>query len=466
MSSGDRSANLATSCASGRSDLRQAHISRSTRKRSGLGMPAPSEEGFRAVSSDASCRFAVSAQLHINPQTSLERLVPSSRILTAWKLLPNLSRWVLQIIKKGFMGVFFTKVAPQQVLVMEQEVKPLLEKGAIEYIPHSNRETGLYSQYFIVPKKDGGVVSHFRSSSSERLYAAQVQNVNFETIRATDQIRGLVCHDRSQGCILPHIHPSISQEVPEVRSWGQNIPILGSSVLFRFVHKMHRCSPVTSLSSGYSHNELHRRLVDSSSVASIGSSASRCRSCPHERVEVTAKRQKECDFSTSEDHFSWRGMGLNVDAGAPVTGTYRVHPVSCKKYKARPVTHCKQFQILLGLMAAASNMTAFGLLYMRTLQWWLRTKGFSLRGNPFSHNQGHAAMLTYLDNVEETLAPVPGSHVGSFLSSQDANNRCLSHGLGSDLRGTLKSGSVEESLSLMAHQPSGDVGCISCLKIS
>ncbi len=40
------------------------------------------------------------------------------------------------------MGVFSTEVATQQVLVMEQEVKALLEKGAIEYVPHSNRETG------------------------------------------------------------------------------------------------------------------------------------------------------------------------------------------------------------------------------------------------------------------------------------------------------------------------------------
>ncbi len=41
-----------------------------------------------------------------------------------------------------FLGMFSTEVAPQQVLVMEQEVKALLEKGAIEYVPHSNRETG------------------------------------------------------------------------------------------------------------------------------------------------------------------------------------------------------------------------------------------------------------------------------------------------------------------------------------
>ncbi len=42
----------------------------------------------------------------------------------------------------------------------------------------------------------------------------------------------------------------------------------------------------------------------------------------------------------------------------------------------------KQFQRLLGLMAAASNVIPIGLLYMRPLEWWLKTKGFSPRGNP------------------------------------------------------------------------------------
>ncbi len=42
----------------------------------------------------------------------------------------------------------------------------------------------------------------------------------------------------------------------------------------------------------------------------------------------------------------------------------------------------KKFKMLLGLMAATSNMKPFGLLYMRPLQWWLETKGFSPRGNP------------------------------------------------------------------------------------
>ncbi len=77
-------------------------------------------------------------------------------------------------------------------------------------------------------KEGWGVASHFRSSSSERLcHAAQVKDVNFETNCATDQIRGLVCHDRSQGRILPHIHPSVSQEVLEVFLLGAKHTSIG-----------------------------------------------------------------------------------------------------------------------------------------------------------------------------------------------------------------------------------------------
>ncbi len=180
---------------------------------------------------------------------------------------------------------------------MEQEVKALLEKGAIEYVPHSNRENGFYSRYFIVPKKHGGL----RPILDLRVLNDSVMQLKFkmlhnETNRATDQIRGLVCHDRSQGCIDSHSHPSVSQEVSEVHFWEQSIPISGSSIQPSIItlhfHEMRICSSGASAPSEYSHNELHRRLVDSSSVASVGSSASRCRSGPHERVGVTAKCQK------------------------------------------------------------------------------------------------------------------------------------------------------------------------------
>ena len=101
-------------------------------------------------------------------ETSLERLVPLVVYLAAWKLLPNVSRWVLQTVGKGyriqfgappppFNGVFPTLVGPEQALKLEQEVITLLRKEAIEVVPPHDRESGFYSRYFIVPKKDGGL---------------------------------------------------------------------------------------------------------------------------------------------------------------------------------------------------------------------------------------------------------------------------------------------------------------------
>ncbi len=50
-----------------------------------------------------------------------------------------------------------TRVGPEQALVLEQEVNTLLRKDAIEVVPPLDRESGFYSRYFIVPKKDGGL---------------------------------------------------------------------------------------------------------------------------------------------------------------------------------------------------------------------------------------------------------------------------------------------------------------------
>ncbi len=167
-----------------------------------------------------------------------------------------------------------------------------------------------------------------------------------------------------------------------------------------------------------------------------------------------AKHKKECAFSTTEDHFSWRVMGLKIYAGAPVTGTYRVHPVGCEKYKSLTI---KQFQRLVVLWQQHPMWYLLDCCTWDPCSGGSGPKGFPRGVTPFAWSRSHG-MLMCLGNVEETLVPVPASRVGRFMSSQDAKDRCLSQGC----EGTLKSGSVEGPSSLMAHQPSGDVGCISC----
>ncbi len=48
-------------------------------------------------------------------------------------------------------------------------------------------------------------------------------------------------------------------------------------------------------------------------------------------------------------------------------------------------------------MAAASNVIPFGLLYMRPLEWWLKTKGFSQRGKPLRTIKDTRRCLRALD---------------------------------------------------------------------
>ncbi len=89
----------------------------------------------------------------ITPEASLQRLVPLVDYLAAWKLLPNVSRWVMHTLERGyriqfgsppprFNGVNPTLVGPEQALVMEREVDTLLRKGAIEMVPPHERESG------------------------------------------------------------------------------------------------------------------------------------------------------------------------------------------------------------------------------------------------------------------------------------------------------------------------------------
>ncbi len=242
---------------------------------------------------------------------------------------------------------------------MEQEVKALLEKRAIEYVPHSNRENGFYSRYFIVPKKDGG----------------------FETNRATDQIRGLVCHDRSQGRILPHIHHSVSQEV---HFWGQCIPVLGSSVRPSII-TLH-CVDATLVPLRLQGIRIMNYIDDWLILAQSHQLAVRHQDVvlAHMKelgLRLNAKKSVLCPLQrTTFLDVLWDSTSMLARLSPA-----RIESIlsAVKRIRLGQSLTVKQFQRLLGLMAAASNMIPFGLLYMRPLQWWLRNKRFSQRGNPF-----------------------------------------------------------------------------------
>ncbi len=86
----------------------------------------------------------------------------------------------------------------------------------------------------------------------------------------------------------------------------------------------------------------------------------------------------------------------------------------------------KRFQRLLGLMAASSNVIPFGLLYMRPLQWWLRTKWFSQRGNPFRKvmRRCFRALVMWKKPWFLSQTPVLGASCRRRMLTTDASLTC------------------------------------------
>ncbi len=240
--------------------------------------------------------------------------------MTAWKLLPNISHWVLQTIQKGYQ----IRVSPAQVHggIVHRGGPPAGSDNGTGN-KNSVRERGhriCNSRYFIVLKKDGGL----RPILDLRVLNESVTQLKFKMLtlqNITDQIRELVCYDRTQGRILSHIHPSMSQEIPEVRFWGQSIPVSGSSIRLSNItphfHEMRNAALVLLWLQGiHIMNYINDWLILAQSHQ-LGVWHRDVVLSHMKELGVTAKRQEKCAFSTTEDHFPGRGMGLNVDAGTP-----------------------------------------------------------------------------------------------------------------------------------------------------
>ncbi len=93
---------------------------------------------------------------------------PLSQFTEAWKALPGVSEWVMKSIKNGYTLQFFRRpprfnsvlmstVQERNASVLREEIHNFLAKRAVEAVPLTDRESGFYSHYFLVPKKDGAL---------------------------------------------------------------------------------------------------------------------------------------------------------------------------------------------------------------------------------------------------------------------------------------------------------------------
>ncbi|KAI2646041.1 Transposon Ty3-I Gag-Pol polyprotein [Labeo rohita] len=304
------------------------------------------------------------------PEASLERLVPLDH-LAAWKLLPNVSAWVLHTVERGyriqfgappppFNGVSPTLVGPEQGLVMEQEVATLLRKEAIEVVPPHERESGFYSRYFIVPKKNGGL----HPILDLHLLNRSVMRLKFKMLtikQVMSQIRKFLRFafrgEAYQYRVLLALSP---------RTFTKCVDAALAPLRLQGIRILNYIDDWLILAQSEQVAAEHQDIVLAHmKVLGLRLNAKKSVLSPLQRTTYLGV---VWDSTTMQARLSPARIKLILTAVARVK-------------EGRSLT-VKQFQQLLGLMAAASNVIPFGLLYMRPLQWWLKTRGLSPRGNP------------------------------------------------------------------------------------
>ncbi len=141
-------------------------------------------------------------------------LKPLRQFISAWKVIPGISRWLLSVIERGytlqfrrrpprFNGVVQSLTSPRNAQALRQEIGCLLEKGAVERVPLNELESGFYSRYFVVPKRDGGLRPILDLRPINRaLCERPFRMITLKQILAQIPPRGLVCVRGFEGRVL------------------------------------------------------------------------------------------------------------------------------------------------------------------------------------------------------------------------------------------------------------------------
>ncbi len=200
-------------------------------------------------------------------------LKPLSQFAEAWRMLPGISRWVLNTIISGytlqfacrpprFNSVVTSEVQAANTPVLRAEIHNLFAKGAMEIVPPEERETGFYSRYFQFQKgrwpSPCPRSALFESRSSKTL----IQNDYTETNPIAHSAPGLVYFSGHKGCLFPYPVSPSSQTFSEICFRTSVLSIFGTPLrpLLCSTHfyKVHERSPLPSSIDGNTSSELPR----------------------------------------------------------------------------------------------------------------------------------------------------------------------------------------------------------------
>ncbi len=319
--------------------------------------------------------------------TSVAPLVPLARSLGAWLALPSPSRWLLRTIRLGyaiqfarrppkFRGIRFTSVKPADAPVLRAEIAVLLAKDAIELVPPADMRSGLFSPYFIVPKKGGGLrpildLRVLNRALHKLPFKMLMQKRIFGCVRPLDWFAAIDLKDAYfHVSILPRHRPFLRFAF-EGQAYQYKVLPFGLSLSPRVFTKVVEAALVPLREQGvrilnYPRRLAHTRTVSQAVVCTQGPGAQ-----APQPAGPSGQLGKEQTRANAEDLFSRHGVRFGQPNSTPHPGTCSVSAELLQDLIRQDGGSTELFQRLLGHMAAAAVTVPLGLLHMRPLQHWL-----------------------------------------------------------------------------------------------
>ncbi len=147
----------------------------------------------------------------------------------------------------------------------------LLEKGAIEIVPPAQNESGFYSRYFLVPKKDGSLqpILDLRLLN----YALMKRSFRMITLKQIlpqicpgDWFMSLDLKDTYFHIQVAPYHRRFLRFAFEGLAYQYKVLLFGLSLAPPHFYTMYGCSSLPSATDGNPHTQLPRQLVHSGPV--------------------------------------------------------------------------------------------------------------------------------------------------------------------------------------------------------
>ncbi|KAL0166426.1 hypothetical protein M9458_038270, partial [Cirrhinus mrigala] len=303
-----------------------------------------------------------------------------------------------------FSGVMVSDVQERDAPVLRAEIRSLLAKQAIEVVPPENMECGLYSRYFLVPKKDGGLrpildLRPLNRALAKREFKMITVKQILAHIQPGDWFISVDLKDAYFHIQIAPRHRRFLRFAFEGRAYQFKVLLFGLALAPRTFTKCINAALSPLRQSGIRIlNYLDDWLVIAQSRDTLENH--KCQLLEHlKRLGLTINVQKS--KLRPMQNIAFLGMDLDSRSMRARLSQERMQSLisSLTSFKPGRVVVLKCFQRLLGRMAAAAVVCQLGLLHMRPLQLWLKSR---VPSNAWKN--GHLRVLVTRECMQ-TLAP-------------------------------------------------------------